>query len=1840
MNIEKMLMDFKVRGISIWREGEKLKFSAPKNSMNNEDIEWLKNHKNDILSYLNNKEDLYYVDRKNRYERFELTDIQSSYVMGRNDYFELGGIGCHGYIEIEYDNVLDVEKINRAWNLVIQKHDMLRAVIFEDGFQIVQRNVPDVMVESVNVDSNEESEFRDKLKFKQYKLGQWPMCELAVTIKPNKSIIHFSLDMLIADYNSINIVLNDLEEFYKNPEVEINSPRKYRDILNYQKKFKNSSKYKNQDEEYWDEKLDYIWEAPNLPTETQNNNIKTFNQKSIQLNKDEWEKICTVARSNNITSSVLIMSALSETIAYWSTNKKFSINTTFFNRPQIVDDINFVVGDFTDVNITSINMDYNKTFMERAKSLQNTLWSDLEHNSVSGVDILRKISQKRKQNMIIPVVFTSTVGLSDNQTILSNRKILYKISQTPQVYLDCQIMEENDGVKINWDIRNGVFKECVISDMFECFTSIINRLKSNEEEIINSKIVTQLSGKCLEKRETINNTFEKFEIKRLEDCYFDALKEHKNKTALICDSKEYTYEEFNKYVYTVFKILGENGLSKGDRVIVDIPKNIWQIASVIAILAHGGVYVPVNASQPIERKKKIVRNSNAKVILTFEDEVIDHDKVKNINLKDSRILQNSDNEYMNRIEKSCDEEAYIIFTSGTTGEPKGVVITHAAAMNTIIDVNNKYKINENDVFLGMANLSFDLSVYDIFGAFLIGGTLVLPDSDMLKDPKTIYNLMLLYRVSVWNSVPAQMQLIINYLEMSKEIKISEFLRVIMLSGDWIPIDLPKRIYEVFPDVKLISMGGATEASIWSIYHEIEKDEVFSKSVPYGTPLSNQKFYILDDTMTHCPDYVVGNLYISGTGLSLGYLNDEKLNKEKYKVLENAEERIYRTGDVGYYLPNGDIIFCGRENGDSQVKIHGHRIELSEIKSILLENTNIESAEVFVNEVDRFEKKICAVVSPKKIIVDKNIENIEATIEIEKLSELENDVNKEIDGELLKKWVKASEKVVLSDILLTFQKYGFFVDVSKKHSFEEIVNKIGIPEKLQKLTKRWLNVLQKEEIILNKDNFYLLANKDMYLNSIVSWDEFYKVEEKFGYGKDFVDYLKISSDNLPKLLTGEEDPLNLLFPKGDIKPAMASYHTNKINKICNNFIAQEIEFIVKNNKDRNRKIKILEIGAGVGGTTLEIIPKLKDEQIEYHFTDISTFFLNKAKDNFKEYDCIKYELFDINQAFYEQNYGISSFDIILCANVLHNSKNIDFVMNNIKNLLSSNGTLIVLDETKMSYMLLTSMEFKDGLTGFSDVRSVNEQTFFDRNQWSDNFKNHNGQIIYEFPNKNSILDVLGQTVYVVRFKDSYIPLTESNIKKKLKEMLVSYMVPNEIKILPQFPTTANGKIDKKILKLLFKDDISMVSDEKEEIKTPIEEKIEKIWMRELGLIKLRLDDNFYSVGGDSLLIAQIVTKVIEEVPEAKIWEWSALLSEMMQFQTVREISKRIQDKFDNKDESKDLSLLSIKESNVDNNQSIAKVIFHAGTGTLSAYTEIINYIKEDSKENEAVLGFTFGSEAEYISMKTEDTFKMLGEKYGKILKELNFSKYILIGHCVGGLIALETAEFLKNHNEEVVDVTLISTTIPKDQERTSFNAILPSKYKKALYSNLKNEILLERTFARLINADIFNAGHSITEPELNECINHMVIEGDGDLNVDSFLKLSGKYKYIAEQFNKLKGIPISERLNNLYLTINRESLNLQESEIRMLNTLFNIFSQNFGCISTYLPKEYDGRVRLFYCEEQENSFYGEFFAEDRLTWEKYLKGEAYFEEIQGQHFNCLNGENLKNNLEKILDFKVN
>lgn len=256
-------------------------------------------------------------------------------------------------------------------------------------------------------------------------------------------------------------------------------------------------------------------------------------------------------------------------------------------------------------------------------------------------------------------------------------------------------------------------------------------------------------------------------------------------------------------------------------------------------------------------------------------------------------------------------------------------------------MNERLSITENDVFIAISKMNFDLSIYDMFGCLIAGATLVIPDDDTVN-PERWAELINHYGVTIWNSVPALMQILfVN--EEAKGCKRISSLRNILLSGDWIPIDLPARIYEFLPDTRIISLGGATEASIWSVYHECNINEQYKKSIPYGKPLSNQTLYIWDENMRDCPIGVKGDLFIGGIGLAKGYMNSSDLTAQKFIV--KGGERFYRTGDKGRYLLGGEIEFLGRE--DMQVKINGYRIELGEIESILCNYEPIYQAVVSV-----------------------------------------------------------------------------------------------------------------------------------------------------------------------------------------------------------------------------------------------------------------------------------------------------------------------------------------------------------------------------------------------------------------------------------------------------------------------------------------------------------------------------------------------------------------------------------------------------------------------------------------------------------------------------------------------------------------------------------------------------------------------------------------------------------------------------------------------------------------------------------------------------------------------------
>ena len=247
-----------------------------------------------------------------------------------------------------------------------------------------------------------------------------------------------------------------------------------------------------------------------------------------------------------------------------------------------------------------------------------------------------------------------------------------------------------------------------------------------------------------------------------------------------------------------------------------------------------------------------------------------------------------------------------------------------------------------DRVLALSSLSFDLSVYDIFGTLAAGGTIIIPDVSGVRDPAHWAEIVAQEKVTVWNSVPALMELLVDYLSGRPGVSLHS-LRLVLLSGDWVPVSLPDRIKALAKDVQVISLGGATEASIWSILYPIETVDPTWKSIPYGRPMMNQSFHVLDEALEPRPLWVPGQLYIGGIGLAKGYWRDEEKSRANFIHHPRTGERLYKTGDLGRYLPDGNIEFLGRE--DFQVKIQGYRVELGEIEAALAEHPGVSAAAV-------------------------------------------------------------------------------------------------------------------------------------------------------------------------------------------------------------------------------------------------------------------------------------------------------------------------------------------------------------------------------------------------------------------------------------------------------------------------------------------------------------------------------------------------------------------------------------------------------------------------------------------------------------------------------------------------------------------------------------------------------------------------------------------------------------------------------------------------------------------------------------------------------------------------------
>jgi pyochelin synthetase len=981
MSAVEFLTELSKQGIKIWADGDQLHCRAPKGVMTATLRSKLTEYKAELLMLLSQQQDSAGVTPLPQaipapdqlYLPFPTTNVQQAYWIGRDASFELGNIGNHVYIEVEAID-LDLERSLLILRQLIERHPMLRAIMLPDGQQKILEHVPPFQVEFIDLEGLNEQEVTKQLEQIRYEMDhqmfqveQWPAFEIRVArLQEQRIRIHASIESFFVDAWSIRILLREFLHLYHEPEACLPPLElSFRDYVLAETQLQTSELYRRS-QEYWTQRLLDLPPAPDLPLAIDPRSLErpVFVKREARLEASQWQQLKAHGIQAGLRPSEILLAAFAEILTTWSKTSRFCINLTIFNRLPLHDQVNDIVGDFTSLLLLAVDHSFPSTFEKRAKRLQEQLWLDLDHRYYSGVRVLRDLAQVQGHygQAIMPVVFTSLLGQDTATTYpVPWQEPMYYVMQTPQVWLDHQVQEVSGNLVFSWHAVEALFPPGLLDTMFEAYIRFLHNL-ARDEMIWHGSSYKIVPSSQLVQHAKVNATEAPISDQSLQSFFVEQAIKRPDHLAVISARRSLTYQEVLKEATLLGHQLRQQGARPNHLVAVVMEKGWEQVIGVLGVLLSGAAYLPIDPKLPQERLIFLLEHGEVELVVTqpwLAKTVQWPERLKLILVEPSDVARR-DIEPLD-VKQKPDDLAYVIYTSGSTGLPKGVMIDHRGAVNTILDINHRFGVTSKDRVLALSALNFDLSVYDIFGLLAAGGTIVMPAEDALRDPTVWLDLLVQEHVTLWNTVPAFLEMLVDHTENHPQALSHSCLRLALLSGDWIPVTLPDRLRKLIPTVEIISLGGATEASIWSILYPIHSVDPSWKSIPYGKPMHNQRFFVLNERLEPCPIWVPGHLYIAGIGLAKGYWRDEEKTQASFLLHPHTGERLYRTGDLGRYLPDGNIEFLGRE--DFQVKVRGHRIELGEIESTLLEHPQISKA-VVTAIGKRFEnKQIIAYVVP-------------------------------------------------------------------------------------------------------------------------------------------------------------------------------------------------------------------------------------------------------------------------------------------------------------------------------------------------------------------------------------------------------------------------------------------------------------------------------------------------------------------------------------------------------------------------------------------------------------------------------------------------------------------------------------------------------------------------------------------------------------------------------------------------------------------------------------------------------------------------------------------------------------
>lgn len=642
-----------------------------------------------------------------------------------------------------------------------------------------------------------------------------------------------------------------------------------------------------------------------------------------------------LAREEGVSLHAVMLSAFTLLLARFTGQDDVMVGTPLANRgqPELEDLIGFFVNTLPLRNRVDNEISVS-AFIQQVAT--NTLQVQ-QHQSLSLEQLVDSLALQRdfSRHPLFQVMFALEEGVKSTDDSSCFCVVdLSDYEQTAKFDLTLTLTPNENQMCARFNFATALFKKASISQLANYFVSILQQMvEKRHHQLKDISLSYQVDRQQLISSRLEQQFEYSFERTLHHDFMLNA-RQHPHAVAVIDQWGEMTYGELYLTALTLATQLRLQGEIQGGSIGILADKGRQQPIAILAALMCGKAFLPMDKSWPRQRRLGVMAQAGINTLLSNEAWETPEINVVTLDSAGLAPMLPKPEQLLSPVDVDADSLAYIIFTSGSTGMPKGVAIEHRSVVNMIEGTNRYFSVDRNDRSIALSVLSFDLAIYDIFSVLSAGGAVVMPAECDRSNPEAWYRLIITHRVTLWLSAPALMELLLDYVNNIGVVSGPvPALRAVMVGGDWIATSLPERCRQWAPNSRFCSAGGATESAIFSILYEVPHEPVLSVSIPYGKPLPHQRFYILDTWLRPVSEGVKGEIYIAGEGLARGYYGDKERTANSFFWHELLQERVYRTGDAGRFLSDGNIEFMGRI--DQQVKINGYRIELGEIENIAL-----------------------------------------------------------------------------------------------------------------------------------------------------------------------------------------------------------------------------------------------------------------------------------------------------------------------------------------------------------------------------------------------------------------------------------------------------------------------------------------------------------------------------------------------------------------------------------------------------------------------------------------------------------------------------------------------------------------------------------------------------------------------------------------------------------------------------------------------------------------------------------------------------------------------------------------